>query len=96
MRGTYLWAIAIAITLLVWLGSGQLDSENVVYDETIAQRNIQERSLLSDQAPTQVRVIRSQALAKTRFASVRGKTENKRTVQVRTEIQGRIVKRSVE
>jgi multidrug efflux system membrane fusion protein len=29
-------------------------------------------------------------------ASVRGKTENKRTVQVRTELQGRIVKRGVE
>ena len=96
MRATYLWAIAIAIALLAWLGSGQLNQEAVVYDESIAQRNIQERSLLNDQAPTQVRVVRSQAQTKTRVASVRGKTENKRTVQVRTELQGRIVKRGVE
>jgi multidrug efflux system membrane fusion protein len=33
---------------------------------------------------------------KTRYASVRGKTQNKRTVQVRTEIQGRMVNRAVE
>jgi multidrug efflux system membrane fusion protein len=96
MRATYLWAIAIAIALLAWLGSGQLNQEAVVYDESIAQRNIQERSLLNDQAPTQVRVVRSQAQTKTRVASVRGKTENKRTVQVRTELQGRIVERGVE
>ena len=74
MRATYLWAIAIAIALLAWLGSGQLNQEAVVYDESIAQRNIQERSLLNDQAPTQVRVVRSQAQTKTRVASVRGKT----------------------
>jgi multidrug efflux system membrane fusion protein len=96
MRATYLWAIAIAIGLIAWLGSGQLSKEEVVYDESIAQRNIQERTLLSDQAPTQVRVVRSQAQTKTRLASVRGKTENKRTVQVRAELQGRIVKRGVE
>jgi len=40
MRATYLWAIAIAIALLAWLGSGQLNQEAVVYDESIAQRNI--------------------------------------------------------
>jgi multidrug efflux system membrane fusion protein len=96
MRATYLWAIAIAFGLIAWLGSGQLNKEAVVYDESITQRNIQERSLLSDQAPTQVRVVRSQAQTKTRLASVRGKTENKRTVDVRSELQGRIVKRAVE
>ena len=80
-------AIAIAIGLIAWLGSGQLSKEEVVYDESIAQRNIQERTLLSDQAPTQVRVVRSQAQTKTRLASVRGKTENKRTVQVRTSFK---------
>lgn len=96
MRVTYLWAIAIAIGLLAWLGSGQLNQEAVVFDESIAQRNEQQRTLMSDQTPTQVRVVRSQAQTKERIASIRGKTENKRTVQVRTEIQGRVVNRGVE
>lgn len=96
MRATYLWAIAIATALAVWLGSGQLDQEEVVFDESIAKRNVMEQSLFSDQAPTQVRVVRSQAQEKTRTASVRGKTQNKRTVQVRAEIAGRVVSRSVE
>ncbi len=96
MRSTYLWAAGIAVLLLTWLASGQLNQEPVVFDPSIAERNEQDLKQLSDQTPTRVRVVQSQAQLKTRYASVRGKTQNKRTVQVRTEIQGRVVNRAVE
>ena len=96
MRATYLWAVAIAVLLVSWLASGQLDQEAVAYEASIAERNAESRTLMSDQAPTQVRVMLSQAQLQTRYANVRGKTQNKRTVQVQTEIRGRVVTRAVE
>ena len=72
MRPTYLWAISIAVLLLGWLASGQLNQAPVVFDPSIAERNEQDLSQLNDQTPTQVRVVRSQAQLKTRYASVRG------------------------
>ena len=96
MRATYLWAIAIAVLLVSWLASGQFDQEAVAYEPSIAERNAESLTLMSDQAPTQVRVVLSQAQLQTQYATVRGKTQNKRTVEVRTEIAGRVVKRAVE
>lgn len=96
MRSTYLWAAGIAVLLLAWLASGQLNQEPVVFDPSIAERNEQDLNQLNDKTPTRVRVVQSQAQLKTRYASVRGKTQNKRTVQVRTEVQGRVVNRAVE
>ena len=96
MKATYLWATGIAVLLVFWLASGQIDQAPVVYDASIAERNAEAITLQSDQAPTQVRVVRSQAQLKTRFASIRGKTQNKRTVAVRTEVPGRVVRRDVE
>ena len=96
MRSTYLWAVGIAVLLLAWLASGQLNQEPVVFDPSIAERNEQDLNQLNDQTPTRVRVVQSQAQLKTRYANVRGKTQNKRTVKVRTEIQGRVVIRAVE
>ena len=78
MRSTYLWAAGIAVLLLAWLASGQLNQEPVVFDPSIAERNEQDLNQLNDQTPTRVRVVQSQAQLKTRYASVRGKTQNKR------------------
>ena len=61
MRATYLSAVAIAVLLVSWLASGQLDQEAVAYEASIAERNAESRTLMSDQAPTQVRVMLSQA-----------------------------------
>lgn len=96
MRATYLWAVAIAVLLVSWLASGQLDQQAVAYEPSIAERNAESLTLMSDQAPTQVRVVLAQAQLQTRYANVRGKTKNKRTVDVRTEITGRVVERAVE
>ena len=73
MRSTYLWAAGIAVLLLAWLASGQLNQEPVVFDPSIAERNEQDLNQLNDQTPTRVRVVQSQAQLKTRYASVRGK-----------------------
>jgi multidrug efflux system membrane fusion protein len=53
-------------------------------------------SVRSDLVPTQVRVTRMNAVEKVRFETIRGKTQNKRTVAVRSEIDGKIVARNVE
>ena len=42
MRPTYLWAISIAVLLLGWLASGQLNQAPVVFDPSIAERNEQD------------------------------------------------------
>ena len=42
MRPTYLWAIGIAVLLLAWLASGQLNQAPVVFDPSIAERNEQD------------------------------------------------------
>ena len=49
MRATYLWAVAIAVLLVSWLASGQLDQEAVAYESSIAERNAESLTLMSDQ-----------------------------------------------
>ena len=96
MRSTYLWALLIAIALSAWLFSGEIGSDPDSYEASIAERNDQEQRLLADKVPTAVRVRNAVAQEKTRLTLVRGKTENKRTVAVRTETVGRITARQVE
>ena len=67
----------------------------MVFDPSIAERNEQDLSQLNDQTPTQVRVVRSQAQLKHAMPGA-GKGQNKRTVEVRTEVPGRVINRAVE
>ena len=95
MRSTYIWAIGIAITLTAWLLTGSLMEEPAPFDPSLAERQDDALRVANDKVPTQVRVVRSQAEVRTRFLTVRGKTENKRTVAVKTELEGRIVSRPI-
>ena len=96
MRSTYIWAIGIAITLTAWLLTGSLMEEPAPFDPSLAERQDDALRVANDKVPTQVRVVRSQAEVRARFLTVRGKTENKRTVAVKTELVGRIVSRPIE
>ena len=96
MRSTYIWASAIAVFLTVWLVSGQINSAPVVIDPSIAEQNRVEEEIGSDSIPTRVRAERIRAVEKIRYANIRGKTQNKRTVNARAELVGRVVERRVE
>ena len=91
MRATYLWAVAIAVLLVSWLASGQLDQEAVEYESSIAERNAQSLTLMSDQRHQfELYLHKRNCRRATRTFAAR---PNKRTVEVRTEITGRVVER---
>ena len=96
MRSTYIWATTIAVFLTVWLVSGQINSAPVVIDPSIAEQNRVEEEIGSDSIPTRVRAERIRAVEKIRYTNIRGKTQNKRTVNARAELVGRVVERRVE
>jgi multidrug efflux system membrane fusion protein len=96
MRATYIWAIAMAILIMAWLLSGVLTAEPPEINPSIEEQQLNNASVRSDLVPTQVRVTRMNAVEKIRFETIRGKTQNKRTVAVRSEIDGKIVARNVE
>jgi multidrug efflux system membrane fusion protein len=96
MRATYIWAIAMAILIMAWLLSGVLTAEPPEINPSIEEQQLNNASVRSDLVPTQVRVTRMNAVEKVRFETIRGKTQNKRTVAVRSEIDGKIVARNVE
>ena len=97
MRKTYITAIAIAAATVVWLASGQFGAGP---DEstrlTITERNERAAAAVEDRAPSRVRARVTTAVPQTAYARVRGRTENKRTVDVRAETVGRVVDRPVE
>ncbi len=96
MRATYIWSLTIAALLAVWLISGQINSAPPEIDPSIAEQNRTNNAVSSDAIPTRVRAQRVRAVEKIRYASIRGKTQNKRTVTTRAEIVGRVVERRVE
>tara|TARA_B100000900_G_scaffold182927_1_gene155197 strand:+ start:179 stop:1306 length:1128 start_codon:yes stop_codon:yes gene_type:complete len=96
MRSTYIWAATIAVSLTVWLVSGQINSAPTVIDPSIAEQNRINEEIGSDSIPTRVRAEQIRAVEKIRYTNIRGKTQNKRTVNARAEIVGRIVDRRVE
>ncbi|MEC7957143.1 MAG: efflux RND transporter periplasmic adaptor subunit, partial [Pseudomonadota bacterium] len=96
MRATYIWSLSIAALLTIWLISGQINSAPKEIEQSIAEQNRAAKEIGNDALPTRVRAQRVRAVEKFRYASIRGKTQNKRTVTARAEIVGRVVDRQVE
>ena len=97
MRKTYITAAAIAVALVVWLLSGVFTGgEDVAEHPTLAQANERAAAALDDMSSTTVRGRVIHAVALPERVQVRGRTENKRTVQVSAETRGRVVERPVE
>ncbi len=96
MRRTYITALAIAVAIGIWLLSGQIGTEDPPPRPTPAELAKQRAAMAQDRAPTRVRARVIHATPQFRHLRVRGKTENKRTVQVRAELTGTIVQRPVE
>lgn len=96
MRSTHLTAIVIAMLIAVWLLSGQLGSEAPPPPPTLAEQSSLRAAQRADAALTRVRGRIINASRQVRHLRIRGKTENKRTVTVRSETVGTLVKRPVE
>ena len=96
MRGSSITtAVVIAVLTAAWLASGVFSGEATV-DEHPTLKDLNSRAAAQGEAPTAVRgrVIRASTLPER--VNVRGRTENKRTVDVRAETTGRVVERPVE
>ncbi len=96
MPVTYVSAIVIAILLVGWMVSGGVGNSERAAHPTLAEQNRQLAARREDRPPTRVRAKVIHASQQIRHVVLRGKTENKRTVQVKAETTGRIVARPVE
>ncbi len=96
MRKNLITASLIAVGLFLWLLSGLIFNE----PEGEAAVAISERQLRakpeSEQKRTTVRAAISKAEKRARILVLRGRTESKRSVEVKAEIAGNVVKRAVE
>lgn len=96
MRKTYIIATLIAVAIGLWLFSGQVNKPDDIRHATLADQNIESKAAAEDRTPTKVRARISQAQTYTASVVVRGRTENKRSVNVRAETQGRVESRPIE
>ncbi len=88
-------AIAIAIAMVAWLGSGVLLREKEL-TPTIAERNAAFEVASRDAGPTSVRTLISTAQPTSPVVTLRGSTRHDRTIMVRTETEGRVQVRPVD
>jgi multidrug efflux system membrane fusion protein len=96
MRGTYVTATVIALLIGLWLLSGQIGREDSVVHTTLAEANRESQAQSQDAALTRVRARVIRAQPQYRQVVLRGRTENKRTVEVKAETAGRITERPIE
>ena len=97
MRGTYITALAIAVVIGIWLLSGFLTAEDRVSEHpTLAEANGRYTRTSDPGTLTPVRARTIHASERSEMLTLRGRTENKRTVEVRAETSGRVVARPVE
>jgi len=92
------YAALVAVGLSAWLGSGYLqDTGTAAPQSTIAVAVAADETLQNAQARNaRVRVSTSSSQLRTREVVLSGRTESKRTVDVKAEIAGAIVSRPVE
>ena len=95
MRASNILAVLIALAMLSWLASGVFFKEKES-SLTIAERNAAFQAASRDAGPRKVRTVLSNAQATSPVVTLRGFTRNKRTVEVRTETEGRVERRLVE
>lgn len=91
--------IATATTLLLaaaWMLSGVLGTEAAQTPPTLKQSRQADASAAADAAPVAVRGRASRAAPRPRLLTLRGRTETKRAVVVRAEVDGVVVRRPVE
>ncbi len=95
LRASNVLAVLIALAMLAWLASGVLFEEKEI-SLTISERNAAFQAASRDAGPKKVRTLLSNAQTTSPIVTLRGFTRNKRTVDVRSESDGRVEKRPIE
>ena len=88
MRKTYITASVVAITIVLWIGSGFLKKESPALPQSVALKNLALQAQNEDRPLTQVRVSTSYASEQDRSIRVRGQTQPERTVEIQAQISG--------
>jgi membrane fusion protein, multidrug efflux system len=96
VRRTYLTATVIAVLIGIWFLSGLVTQPRTPPPPTLAEGNAERAAARDDRPPTMVRARVLHAEPRYATVSVRGRTETKRTVNVRAETGGRVVERPIE
>ena len=97
MRATHITALVITAVVAVWLLSGFLTAADGVDEHpSLAEANALLARGVDDKVPTAVRARTIRATTLPEQLTVRGRTENKRTVEVQAETRGRVTARPVE
>ena len=96
MRKTYVTAALIGIAILVWLLTGTLSVDEPAPHRTLAQIKNSSQAGVQDRDPQRVRARVLNASKQIQHVVLRGRTQSKRTVDVRAELSGRVIERPVE
>ena len=96
MRKTLFTAIAVGAGVVIWIASGVVGGDGGAMQPSVAERNAARELASRDRGLATVRARVIEASPQTAYATLRGRTQNKRTVQVRAETVGRVVGRPVE
>ncbi len=96
MRTTYITACIIAVLVVAWLATGQLRDPAEPPASSIAEANQRTAALREERPATRVRIETVHASAQPRVLNIRGRTQNKRSVVVQSQISGLAVNRLAE
>ena len=96
MRTTYLTACIIGALVVIWLATGQLGEPPTPPASSIIESNRRVAALKEERPPSRVRVATIHASEQSRVLTIRGRTQNKRSVVVQSQISGLVVNRKVE
>ncbi len=97
MSKNFLSAAMVVVALALWLGSGSLTGEELSGEMRSAAESELTAAPGTRQAPPErVRVSLINAERRARNLTLRGRTESKRSVDVKAEVSGQIVSRPVE
>ena len=96
MRSTYITAMIIAVLVVLWLASGQLGEQPPPPAASVAEQNRNAALQAEEKPAVTVRVATIYGSQQSKRLTVRGETQSKRTVEVKAQINGTLVERSVE
>lgn len=96
MRTTYITASVIAAIVIAWLLSGQLGEDPPGPPASVAEQNRNVALLAEEKPAIAVRVATSYGQQQARLLRVRGETQSKRMVEIKSQINGTVVERVVE
>ena len=96
MRNTYITAGIFGLVVVAWLLTGQLREPPEPIAKNISEQNRRVAAMGEERTLTRVRVATLYASERARLLKIRGRTQNKRSVNVQSQISGLVKDRFVE